>query len=83
MLSGTKKVHTRLCLACWPQVEEFERLVKLYLASIPVPDDGEPEPISLKDITPLPGSFPQGITTEDVRCATVHHRWQKLAGAHL
>ena len=51
------------------QVEEFERLVQQYLASIPVPEDGEPEPVSLVDITPLPGSFPQGVTTEIVRCA--------------
>ena len=52
------------------QVEDFERLVKQYLASIPVPEDGEPEPVSLLDITPLPGSFPKGVVTESVRCAT-------------
>lgn len=38
-----------------------------YLASIPVPEDGEPEPISLMDITPLPGEFPQAVVTENVR----------------
>lgn len=57
----------------WSQVEEFERLVEQYLASIPVPEDGEPEPVSLVDITPLPGSFPQGVTTEIVRCAASPH----------
>ena len=48
-------------------MEEFERLVQQYLASIPVPEDGEPEPVSLMDISPLPGSFPTAVITEDVR----------------
>ena len=55
-------------------MEEFERLVQQYLASIPVPEDGEPEPISLMDISPLPGSFPTAVITEDVRY-TLPHPW--------
>ena len=53
-------------------MEDFERLVQQYLASIPVPEDGEPEPVSLMDISPLPGSFPTAVITEDVRYTLLH-----------
>lgn len=55
-------------MGCGLQVEELERLIEKYLASIPDPEDGQPEPISLMDITALPGSFPQRVVTENIRC---------------
>ena len=39
--------------------------MKQYLASIPA--ISEPEPISLMEITPLPGSFPDDVVTENIR----------------
>ncbi|CAL5222596.1 g4987 [Coccomyxa viridis] len=60
-----------LCFTGSLKVEEFERLVQQYLASIPVPEDGEPVPVSLVDITPLPGSFPKGVITEIVRAPMI------------
>ncbi len=65
------------------QVEEFERLVQQYLASIPVPEDGEPVPVSLVDITPLPGSFPKGVITETVRCAASPNTLSKHLCGHV
>lgn len=56
---------------CALQVEKFEELVKQYLASIPA--ISEPEPISLVEITPLPGSFPDDVVTENIRWGLTYH----------
>lgn len=52
---------------CHVQVEEFEDLVKLYLASIPPVEGGRTEPKSVFDLKSLPFSFPEGVIEEEVR----------------
>lgn len=59
----------------WVQADEFEELVKLYLASIPPVEGGSSEPKSVFDCTPLQFNFPEGMVQEDVRSAphSAHH----------
>ena len=49
--------------------------MKQYLASIPA--ISEPEPISLMEITPLPGSFPDDVVTENIRWGLNHQPVQR------
>lgn len=49
------------------QVDEFEDLVKLYLAAIPAADSSLPEAKSPDKLTPLDFQFPEGVIREDVR----------------
>ena len=49
------------------QVDEFEELVKRYLAAIPPADTTCPAPKPPDKLNPLNFKFPDGVVQEDVR----------------
>ncbi|BDA41495.1 probable zinc protease PqqL [Coccomyxa sp. Obi] len=67
-----------LCFTGSLKVDEFEDLVKRYLAAIPAADSSLPDPKSPDKLTPLEFQFPEGVIREDVRVSMVEHMSQAL-----